>query len=250
MNETERYEAVRHCRYVDEVLPGAPWQLDMDFIEKYKIDFVAHDEEPYGTANSNDIYAFLKERGMFVPTQRTEGVSTSDVVARIVKDYDLYVRRNLARGYTAKDLNVSFMKEKRIKFRQQMESLKETGKRVLDNIDEKTTDIIHKWEDKSRDFMHSFLLLFGREGRLSHMWNESRGIFLNALSPPGSPSRRRLANGEPCTSSTLDWPDDDDEEESESEGEDELNPEIPKKKRRVENYFDVRDDSDEDAVSN
>ena len=36
----------------------------------------------------------------------------------------------------------------------------------MENIGEKRMDMISKWEEKSRDFIDAFLLLFGREGRL------------------------------------------------------------------------------------
>ncbi|KAF6767820.1 hypothetical protein AHF37_08557 [Paragonimus kellicotti] len=110
MNETERYEAVRHCRYVDEVVTDAPWSIDQDFLQKHKIDFVAHDDIPYASADSEDIYKPLKDAGMFVVTQRTEGISTTDVIGRIVRDYDLYLRRNIRRGLSRKELNISYMK--------------------------------------------------------------------------------------------------------------------------------------------
>lgn len=34
---------------------------------------MAHDEIPYTSGNQDDIYAKVKERGMFAATQRTEG---------------------------------------------------------------------------------------------------------------------------------------------------------------------------------
>ena len=104
MDYAERCEAVRHCRWVDEVVPDAPWVIDAAFIDKYNIDYVAHDEEPYLSAGHEDVYAFVKSIGLlaspsrvsfkpslslgkFMPTRRTPGISTSSLLERIVKSY-------------------------------------------------------------------------------------------------------------------------------------------------------------------
>jgi choline-phosphate cytidylyltransferase len=40
----ERCEVVRHCRWVDEVLPDAPWTMDDQFMLQRKFDYLALDD--------------------------------------------------------------------------------------------------------------------------------------------------------------------------------------------------------------
>jgi len=177
MTDVERYEALRHCRYVDEIVRDAPWKITDEFMKEHKIDFVAQDSTPYVTSDCDDLYKEIKEKGYFVATERTEGVSTSALVSRIVKDYDLYVRRNLARGYTAKELNVSFLNEKKFRLQNKLDEMKHKSKKVIDDV---KGDFIQKWEEKSNEFIRTFLMLFGRDG-LSQIWDRSKGRIKDAL---------------------------------------------------------------------
>ena len=86
------------------MVPDAPWVIDPAFLEKYNIDYVAHDDEPYLSAGHDDVYALVKSLGLshspvsfcgpshmspgkFIPTRRTPGISTSSILERIVKGY-------------------------------------------------------------------------------------------------------------------------------------------------------------------
>ena len=47
MNQFERSEVIRHCRWVDEVICPCPWVITPEFLELHNIDFAAHDDLPY-----------------------------------------------------------------------------------------------------------------------------------------------------------------------------------------------------------
>ncbi|KAI4291663.1 choline-phosphate cytidylyltransferase [Pancytospora philotis] len=81
----ERCESVGYFKYVDKVVKDAPWFITEDFLMKHKIDFVAHDEEPYPAGDGvDDLYGWLKKSARFIPTRRTSRISTTELIKRVV----------------------------------------------------------------------------------------------------------------------------------------------------------------------
>ncbi len=64
----------------------------------FQVDFIAHDAATYVIKGvTDDCYAKFKEADMFLETQRTESVSTTDLIDRIVRNHEKYAQRNLAK---------------------------------------------------------------------------------------------------------------------------------------------------------
>ena len=124
MNDDERIESVRHCRHVDEILFPAPWHPTLEFMEKHKFDFIAHDTIPYLVPDQEDCYEEMKQKGRFLPTLRTEGVSTSDLLLRILKDRNSYYERNLKKGYSRKDMNLTYLEYLNVQMKGVMHKIK------------------------------------------------------------------------------------------------------------------------------
>lgn len=87
MNDYERLSMVSACKFVDEVVPDCPYVMNKDYldyvIEKYDIDYVVHGDDPC-IVDGKDVYAEAKRSGKFRTIPRTDGVSTTDIVGRML----------------------------------------------------------------------------------------------------------------------------------------------------------------------
>jgi len=128
LSATERAESVRHCKWVDEVVEDCPWIVTAPFLAKHSIDYVAHDDIPYGAAEGDDIYGEIKKLGKFLVTQRTEGVSTTGIITKIVRDYESYIARQLQRGQSRKELNISWLKKNELDIKRHVNEIRDSIK--------------------------------------------------------------------------------------------------------------------------
>eukprot|EP01064_Diplonema_japonicum_P038970 TRINITY_DN9645_c0_g1_i1.p1 TRINITY_DN9645_c0_g1~~TRINITY_DN9645_c0_g1_i1.p1 ORF type:complete len:393 (+),score=89.48 TRINITY_DN9645_c0_g1_i1:62-1240(+) len=84
MSHEERYAAARACKWVSRVIEDAPYVTEVSDIEKYEIDFVVHGDDLSTDLNGNNSYQAIIDIGKFKIVKRTEGISTTDIVGRML----------------------------------------------------------------------------------------------------------------------------------------------------------------------
>jgi len=84
----ERVKMVEACKYVDEVIVAPPLRLTDAMVEELKIDFVVHGDD-FNKALLEDQYGVALRRGIFRTVPYTPGISTSEIIQRIVRRYEL-----------------------------------------------------------------------------------------------------------------------------------------------------------------
>jgi ethanolamine-phosphate cytidylyltransferase len=88
MTDDERYLAVGATKWVDQVVPKTPYVMDSAYIkyviDTYKIDIFVHGDDPCFDSQGNDVYGEVKAAGKFRTVKRTEGVSSTELVGRML----------------------------------------------------------------------------------------------------------------------------------------------------------------------
>lgn len=83
--QTERVKMLRANKWVHEVVPDAPYITTLETLDKHRCDFCAHGDDITYTVDGEDAYREVKAAGRYREVDRTRGVSTTDVVDRILQ---------------------------------------------------------------------------------------------------------------------------------------------------------------------
>jgi len=98
--EQERYKIVRSCKWVDEVVEDAPYIATVATLNKYNCDFTCHGEDISLGADGRDVYEEVKNAGRCREIKRTEGISTTDLVGRMLLMSKIHHSKSSAVAHT------------------------------------------------------------------------------------------------------------------------------------------------------
>eukprot|EP01092_Planopodium_desertum_P006518 TRINITY_DN2715_c0_g2_i1.p1 TRINITY_DN2715_c0_g2~~TRINITY_DN2715_c0_g2_i1.p1 ORF type:complete len:112 (-),score=13.76 TRINITY_DN2715_c0_g2_i1:78-413(-) len=94
MNLQERVLGVLSCRYVDEVVMGAPLIASKHFLEAINASVVVCGSLGLSLPHGEAHYADAKAMGIFKQLTSTSKLTTNGIVARILSNYSKFEERN------------------------------------------------------------------------------------------------------------------------------------------------------------
>ena len=84
MKDRERYLAVAACKWSDMVVPNAPYNTEIDVLKYYGCDFCVHGDDITTNSEGVDCYQACKDANMYKEVPRTQGISTTELLGRIL----------------------------------------------------------------------------------------------------------------------------------------------------------------------
>lgn len=85
LTQIERYQIIESCKWADEVVPNAPYATQLDWMDKFSCDFCVHGDDVTTTSDGTDCYQLVKDAGRYKECKRTGGVSTTELVGRMLE---------------------------------------------------------------------------------------------------------------------------------------------------------------------
>jgi ethanolamine-phosphate cytidylyltransferase len=85
------------CRWASRSIPHAPYVTSLDWISHYGCYYVVHGDDITSDSNGDDCYRFVKAAGRFLVVKRTPGISTTDLVGRML----LCTKGHFIKSFTA-----------------------------------------------------------------------------------------------------------------------------------------------------
>ena len=82
MTLEERVTVVAACRYVDQVIPDAPYTVTADFLREHDIAVVVHGDDLSDEAIA-DVFGEVAAEGKLQLVPRTTGISTTELIQRV-----------------------------------------------------------------------------------------------------------------------------------------------------------------------
>ena len=81
---TSRIAAVDACRWASKSIPHAPYVTSLPWISHYGCYYVVHGDDITSDSSGEDCYRYVKAAGRFLVVKRTPGISTTDLVGRML----------------------------------------------------------------------------------------------------------------------------------------------------------------------